>query len=89
MDKVAFVQVVQGIVEGFEAADFRAAMAEAKARGDVGQLVALPLGVQQRAFAAAGLDAEAAMGAFKAAGKQFAADADVAPWMARMRAALA
>lgn len=88
MDKAQFLQVLEAVVSGFEDAEFRAAMAKAQATGDVGQLMQLPLGVQQRAFAAAGLDAASGAAAFKAAGKQFGADADVAPLLARMKAAL-
>ncbi len=89
MDKAAFLQVTRAIVEGFEAADFKAAMAAAQQRGDVGQLVALPMAVQERAFAVVGLDAAGGTAEFKAAGRQFGLDADVAPLLARMKAALA
>lgn len=89
MDKPTFLTIVQAIVEGFEDPGFRAEMAAAKAAGDVSKLVVLPGHVQARAFAAVGLDAETATADFKAAGRQFAADADVGPWMARMKAALA
>jgi hypothetical protein len=89
MDKPTFVSIVKAIVEGFEDPNFRTQMAAAKAAGDVGQLVGLPGQVQARAFASVGLDAETATADFKAAGRQFAADDDVGPMMARMKAALA
>lgn len=89
MEKAAFLQVTRTIVEGFEDAGFKAAMSAAKQSGDVGQLMALPMAVQERAFAAVGLDAAGGTAEFKAAGRQFGLDADVAPLLARMKAALA
>lgn len=89
MDKATFCKVVEGIVQGFEDPGFRAEMAAAKAAGDVGRLVALPTSVQERAFAAVGLDHQSAVADFKAAGKVHGLDADVAPLLARMKAALA
>ena len=89
MDKPTFAAIVSSIVAGFEDPAFRSQMAAAKSAGDVGQLIALPTQIQTRAFAAAGLDADAAMAEFKAAGRQFGADADLAPMLARMKAALA
>ncbi len=88
MEKAQFLQVLEAVVTGFEDPAFRAAMAEAQAAGDVGQLMQLPLGVQQRAFSAAGVDAATGAVAFKEAGKRFGGDADVAPLLVRMKAAL-
>lgn len=88
MDKATFLGILQIIVEGFEDPAFRKQFAAAKASGDVPQMMALPMAIQERAFAAHQLDAETATAKFKEAGRSFGLDDDVAPWLARMKAAL-
>jgi hypothetical protein len=88
MDKTTFLAVLQSIVAGFEDAQFKQKMAAAKQAGDVPQLIALPLGVQQAAFAQHGLDATAGVAAFKEAGRTYGLDPEAAPLLARMKAAL-
>ncbi|MCB9739033.1 MAG: hypothetical protein H6747_07180 [Deltaproteobacteria bacterium] len=88
MQKETFVQVLEAVVRGFEDPGFKSAMAAAKAAGDVGKLVQLPLEVQSRAFAAAGLDLETGAATFKAAGRAYATDPAVGPLLVRMKAAL-
>jgi hypothetical protein len=89
VDKPTFKTVLERVVQGFEDPGFKARMASAKAAGDVPKMIALPMEIQSAAFAAVGLDAETGAAAFKAAGRSFGADADVAPLLARMKAALA
>lgn len=88
MDKPTFLAILQVIVEGFEDPGFKAQFASAKASGDVAQMMALPMAIQERAFGAHGLDAATGTAQFKAAGRQFGLDEDVAPWLVRMKAAL-
>ncbi len=88
MDKPTFLAILQVIVEGFEDPSFKAQFANAKASGDVAQMMALPMAIQERAFGAHGLDAATGTAQFKAAGRQFGLDEDVAPWLVRMKAAL-
>lgn len=88
MDKPTFMAILQSIIEGFEDPSFKAQFAAAKAAGDVAQLMALPMAIQEKAFSAHGLDAASGTAQFKAAGRQFGLDEDVAPWMVRMKAAL-
>ncbi|MCO4760410.1 MAG: hypothetical protein KC502_02825 [Myxococcales bacterium] len=88
LNKETFVAIVEAIVAGFEDPAFQAQFAAAKAAGDMGQLVALPTGVQTAAFTANGLDAATGAAAFKAAGRQFAADPAVGALLVRMKAAL-
>jgi len=88
MEKDVFIGIVREIVEGFEGAEFRAAFAAAKAKGDVAALTSLPLGIQERAFAKHGLDPADALARFKQAGRGFGTDPEVAPLLARLKAAL-
>ena len=88
MDKPTFMACLQTIVEGFENPAFKERFAAAKASGDVATMMALPMEVQGRAFGAFGLDATTGSAQFKEAGRQFAFDADVLPWLTRMKAAL-
>lgn len=88
MDKTTFMAILQVIVEGFEDPTFKANFAAAKASGDVPKMMALPMAIQERAFGAHQLDATAGTALFKAAGRQFGMDEDVAPWLVRMKAAL-
>lgn len=88
MDKPTFMAILQVIVEGFEDPSFKADFAAAKANGDVAQMMALPMAIQERAFGAHGLDATTGTAQFKAAGRQFGMDEDVAPWLVRMKGAL-
>ena len=88
LSKATFTAIVNDIVAGFEDPAFQSDFAAAKASGDVGRMMALPTGVQSRAFEAQGLDATAGQAAFKAAGRQFAADPDIAALLMRMKAAL-
>lgn len=88
MDKATFLDIVQVIVAGFEDPDFKAQFAKAKGEGDVGRMMALPMGIQERAFAKHGLDAATGTAKFKEAGRSFGLDPDVAPLLARMKAAL-
>jgi len=88
LSKASFVAIVEAIVSGFENPTFQAEFAAAKASGDIGRMTGLPTAVQAQAFEAQGLDAVAGQTAFKAAGRQFAADPDVAALLARMKAAL-
>jgi hypothetical protein len=88
MDKATFLAILADIVAGFEDAEFKRQMATAKAAGDVGQLMALPMAVQARAFGKHGLEADAGTAAFKAAGRQFGLEPEAGPLLARMKAAL-
>ena len=88
LSKAAFTAIVTDIVTGFEDATFQTAFAAAKSAGDVGRMMALPTEVQSRAFAAQGLDPAAGQTAFKAAGRAYAADPDIAALLGRMKAAL-
>lgn len=88
LSKTAFVTIVEAIVAGFEDPSFQAEFAAAQAAGDVPKLMSLPTAVQARAFEAQGLDPVEGQAAFKAAGRKFAADPDVGPLLARMKAAL-
>ena len=88
MDKGTFQAIVEGIVAGFEHADFKAAMAQATAAGDVMAIANLATAVQTRVFADHGLDPVAGQAAFKAAGRVYALEPEVAPLLARMKAAL-
>lgn len=88
MNKATFLDILQAIVEGFEDPTFKAQFAAAKAAGDVPQLMALPLAIQERAFARHGLQAAAGTAAFKEAGRSFALDPEAAPLLARMKGAL-
>jgi len=88
MDKATFKAIVEAIVSGFEDPDFQAKFAAARAQGDVAAMMALPGEIQTQAFARSGLEAASAVGAFKEAGRSFGADSDVAPLLARMKAAL-
>lgn len=88
MDKTTFMAILKDIVEGFEDPTFKAQFAAAKAAGDVAQMMALPMAIQEKAFAAFGLDAAAGTAQFKAAGRQYGLDDDVGPWLVRMKAAL-
>lgn len=88
MDKQQFMQVLQAIVVGFEDPAFKEQFAGAKASGDVSRMMELPMQIQARAFGQLGLDAATGTAQFKEAGRKFGLDADVAPWLGRMRAAL-
>ncbi len=88
MDKATFLDILQVIVEGFEDHDFKARFAAAKAAGDVAQMMALPLGIQERAFSRHGLDATQGTVSFKEAGRTYGLDDEAAPLLARMKAAL-
>ncbi len=88
MDKPTFMAILQAIVEGFEDPTFKTQFAGAKAAGDVPQMMALPMAIQEKAFSAHSLDAATGTAQFKAAGRQFGLDEDVAPWLVRMKAAL-
>lgn len=88
LDRDSFQAIVEAIVAGFEDAEFRAAMAQASASGDVMAIANLAMGVQTRVFAEHGLDPVAGQAAFKAAGRAFALEPEVAPLLARMKAAL-
>lgn len=88
MEKAVFLAILEQIVAGFEDPTFRADYADAKARGDVPRLLDLAMGVQRRAFGHHGLDDVAGSVQFKEAGRHFGLDGDVAPQLARMKAAL-
>ena len=88
LSKATFAAILRHIVTGFEDTGFQEAFAAAKAAGDVSRMVALPTDVQTDAFAAHGLDPIAGQTAFKAAGRLYAEDADVAALLGRMKAAL-
>ena len=88
MDKPTFLAVLAAQVTLFEAPTFRAAYADAKARGDVQRLLALVQTTQREALEANGLDDVTAGVPFKAAGRAFGLDPDVAALLARMKAAL-
>ena len=88
MDKATFLDILQTIVEGFENPDFKAQFATAKTSGDVARMMALPMAIQERAFAKHGMDAATGTAKFKEAGRNFGVDADVAPLLTRMKAAL-
>lgn len=88
MDKATFLAILEQIVVGFEEPTFRQRFADARAAGDVGQLMALPAAIQEAAFSAHGLDAAEGTLAFKAAGRQFAAEPEALPLLTRMKAAL-
>lgn len=88
MDKSVFLAVLEAIVRGFEDPTFKQKMAAAKQAGNVQELMALPLGVQQSAFQQHGLDAMAGIAAFKEAGRSHALDPEAAPLLQRMKAAL-
>ncbi len=88
MDKPVFLEILEEIVVGFEAPAFRADYAAAKAKGDVPRLMDLAMGVQRRAFGSHGLNEVAGSVEFKEAGRTFGLDGDVAPRLARMKAAL-
>jgi len=88
MDKATFLDIVKHIVEGFEDKDFQAKMAAAKAAGDMGQLMTLPIAIQEQAFGRHGLDAASGVASFKEAGRSFGLDPEAAPLLARMKAAL-
>lgn len=85
MTKDTFIAIVEQIVSGFEDPAFQQQFAQAQSAGDVPAMMALPTGIQDAAFAAHGCPDAAA---FKAAGKQFAADPEVTPLLMRMKAAL-
>ncbi len=88
LSKATFTAILRHIVGGFEDSAFQEAFAAAKTDGDVSRLVALPTDVQTDAFAAHGLDPVAGQAAFKAAGRAYAGDPDVAALLGRMKAAL-
>ncbi len=88
MEKTTFMAILAIIVEGFEDPNFKAEFAKAKASGDVPAMMALPMAIQERAFGAHGLDAASGSAKFKEAGRSYGLDPDVAPWLARMKAAL-
>lgn len=88
MDKTTFLAVLEDLVAGFESADFKAKMGAAKASGDVNAMMAAPMGLQAAVMQKHGLDPQAGMAAFKAAGRQFALEPDAAGLLARMKAAL-
>jgi len=88
MDKPTFLDILNVIVIGFEDAEFRQQFAAAKAAGDVTRLMALPLAIQERAFARHGLDAATGTARFKEAGRTWGLDPEVSPLLARMKAAL-
>jgi hypothetical protein len=88
MEKRVFLEILEQIVRGFEDPAFRAEYAAAKAQGNVTRLMELAMGVQRRAFASQGLDETNGSVQFKEAGRTFGLDGDVAPQLARMKAAL-
>ncbi len=88
MEKATFVAILEEIVRGFEEPAFRANYADAKAQGNVPRLMELAMGVQRHAFSQHGLDDVAGSVQFKEAGRTFGLDGDVAPRLARMKAAL-
>jgi len=88
MEKPTFVKVLTGIIEAFENPYFQDAMAEAEAAGDADRLIQLPMDVQEKVFTTNGIDLVQGVAEFKAAGRQFGADADVTPLLTRMRQAL-
>lgn len=88
MDKATFLDILQTIVEGFEDPTFKTDFAAAKQSGDVSKMMALPMAIQERAFSRHGLDAAAGTAAFKEAGRTYGLDAEAAPLLARMKAAL-
>ena len=88
MDKPTFLAIVTALVEGFEDPAFRQSMAQAKAAGDVGQLVSLSMALQTRVFAKYGLDPELGTATFKQAGREYGTEPEVAPFLAQMKAAL-
>ncbi len=88
LDKATFKTMVEQIVEGFEAEEFKASLASASAAGDPMAIATLAMGVQSRVFATHGLDVATGSAAFKAAGRQFAMEPDIGPLLARMKAAL-
>lgn len=88
LSREVFHTIVEQIVEGFEDAAFKAAMADASAAGDVMAIANLAMGVQAKVFAAHGLDPVAGQAAFKAAGRQHGMEPEIAPLLTRMKAAL-
>ncbi len=88
MDKTAFLDILKAIVEGFEDPGFKSQFAEARAAGDVAKMTALPLAIQERAFARHGLESGPGTAAFKEAGRSFASDPEALPLLARMKSAL-
>ncbi len=85
LDRATFKQIVEQIVEGFEANDFKSAMSAANNPMAIAQLA---MAVQARVFADHGLDPVTGTTAFKAAGREFAMEPDIGPLLARMKAAL-
>ncbi|MSQ83258.1 MAG: hypothetical protein EXR77_10270 [Myxococcales bacterium] len=88
MEKSTFLAVLEIIVAGFEDPSFKAQFAAAKEVGDVQRLMQLPMQIQERAFTKHGLEMATGTAQFKEAGRKFALDADVAPLLGRMRAAI-
>ena len=88
MEKATFLDILEQIVGGFEDPAFRSSYAHAKSQGNVPRLMELAMGVQHRAFARHGLDDVTGSVQFKEAGRNFGLDGDVAPRLARMKAAL-
>lgn len=88
MDKPTFLGILQNIVEGFEDPTFQKGFAAAKTSGDVSQMMALPMAIQERAFGKHGLDAAGGTAAFKEAGRSFGLDPEAAPLLVRMKSAL-
>ena len=88
LSREVFGAIVEQIVVGFEDAGFKSAMAEASAAGDVMAIGNLAMAVQAKVFAAHGLDPVAGQTAFKAAGRQHGMEPEIAPLLARMKAAL-
>ncbi len=88
MQKAVFLDILQQIVAGFEDPAFRTEYTSAKAAGNVQRLMELAMGIQQRAFSSHGLNETTGTVEFKEAGRTFGLDGDVAPMLARMKAAL-
>lgn len=88
MQKSVFLDILSQIVAGFENPQFRADYSQAKAQGNVPKLMELAMNVQRAAFAKHGLDDVNGSVRFKEAGRTYGLDADVAPQLARMKAAL-
>ncbi len=88
LDKETFSAIVEGITARFEDEQFKTDLNAAAAAGDIAAIGTLTMAVQTEVFQAHGLDPLNGTTAFKQAGMQYAADDDIAPLLARMKAAL-
>jgi hypothetical protein len=89
MNKVTFKAVVEEIIKGYEDPGFQQRFRVAKEHGDVSEMMALPLGIQARAFEKYGYGGVDVKATFREAGQAYGGDPDIAPLVARLKAALA